>query len=100
MHLFAAPRLSLSLRRDLHARFEQFANRTAGVDARVMLSLRAEMWGELKTAVNEERAQRAARHPNQFKNLPASLAPRSSGVPTGDKVAAGTSKAQHSVLSA
>jgi hypothetical protein len=62
MHLFAAPRLSLTLRRELHARFEQFANRTAGIDARVMVSLRTEMWRELKTAISEERAHRAARH--------------------------------------
>jgi hypothetical protein len=100
MHLFAASGLSLGLRRDLAARFERFANRTAGIDARVMGSLRAEMWRELKTAIHEERVHRAARHPFQIKNLTPSLAPKSLVVPTGDPVAAGTNQAQHSVLSA
>lgn len=92
MHLFAAPRVSLGLRRDLQARFEQFASRTAGIDARVMLSLRAEMWRELKTAIADERAQRASRTVNRStRTMPA---PGLLAVPAGDPVAAGSAQAQ------
>lgn len=59
MPLFNDTRLSTTLRRDLQQRFARHATRNADSDERVMKSLRVEMWQELKSAILEERAQRA-----------------------------------------
>jgi hypothetical protein len=62
MHLFNAPRLAPSLRRDLHARFQKFVTKRSQHDARVLPSLRLEMWREFRGGIASERSQRSDRH--------------------------------------
>ncbi len=97
MHLFSAPKMSTATRRDLHERFQRFAADRAGYDARVLPSLRAEVWRELRTGIANERAQRAGRQrPGLVRatNPNPVPAPASVGVPSTAAVAAGTAQAK------
>jgi hypothetical protein len=95
MGLFSAAKLSTATRRDLHGRFQRFAADRAGYDARVLPSLRAEVWRELRSGIADERAQRTSRRrPVGVRAVTLSPvpAPASVGVPSTAAVAAGTTQ--------
>lgn len=62
MHVFSAPRLPDTARRELHAAFEQFAAACKDDDVSSGTSLRSQLWRELRAGVADERAQRTRRH--------------------------------------
>jgi hypothetical protein len=92
--LFNVPRLSPGMRRELHLRFEQFVLDRSTYDARVLPSLRAEVWREFCAGIADERAERATRRrPGLLPtNLTAVPAPAVVGVPTTTAVAAGATQ--------
>jgi hypothetical protein len=97
MDLFSATKLTTATRRDLHARFQRFAADRAGYDARVLPSLRAEVWRELRSGIATERAQRASRHAGaRTLTLSPVPAPAAVGVPSTAAVVAGTTQAKRS----
>jgi hypothetical protein len=71
MHLFNAPRLTPSIRRDLHARFQKFVAKRVQPDSPARPTLRREMWREFRTGIGFERSQRTNRHRRAMRRRPA-----------------------------